>query len=74
MARVLWQSDHGRAWAILPAIGILVLVIVLCLQIFPLPSGWELIAPVLGLAVLAGGALFGRARGDRASAAFAAST
>jgi len=44
---------------------------VLVLQIFPIPSGWELIAPMLGLVVLACGAVFGRLRGHRAREAFA---
>jgi hypothetical protein len=67
---VLWRSERGRAWAILPMVGIVVLLIVLVLQLFPLPSGWELVAPVVGVAVLIGGALAGRARGNRAIAAF----
>jgi amino acid transporter len=68
-ARVLWRSDRGRAWAALPAAGIAVLLIVLALQVFPIPSGWELIAPVIGLSVLLGGGVFGRMRGGRAQEA-----
>jgi amino acid transporter len=67
---VLWRSERGRAWAILPLVGIVVLLIVLLLQLFPLPSGWELVAPVVGVVVLVGGALVGRARGNRAHATF----
>ena len=69
-AVVLWRQERGRAWVALPVIAIIVLLIVLGLQVFPLPSGWELIAPVLGLAVLAGGGIFGRMRGQRAQDAF----
>jgi amino acid transporter len=68
-ARVIWGFDRGRAWAALPVAGIVVLLIVLGLQIFPIPSGWELIAPVLGLSVLLGGGVFGRMRGGRAQEA-----
>ena len=52
--------------AALPVAGIAVLLIVLALQVFPIPSGWELIGPVVGLSVLLGGGLFGRLRGGRA--------
>lgn len=69
-ARVIWNSERGRYWAALPVIGIVALVVVLCLQIFPLPSGWELAAPLLGVAVLVGGGLFGRVRGARAASVF----
>ena len=69
-ARVLWRVQRDKIWAVLPVAGIIVLFIVLALQIFPLPSGWELIAPVLGLAVLAGGGIFGRTRGGRAQGSF----
>ncbi len=51
-------------------VGIIVLLIVLVLQLFPLPSGWELVAPVAGVAVLIGGELVGRIRGKRAVGAF----
>jgi hypothetical protein len=36
------------------------------LQLFPLPSGWELIAPVVALSALLAGAVVGRTRGHRA--------
>jgi len=45
-----------------------VLSIILALQVFPLATGWELIAPLLGLAVLLGGGVFGLLRGHRATA------
>ena len=73
-ARVLWRVQRDKIWAVLPVAGIIVLFIVLALQIFPLPSGWELIAPVLGLAVLAGGGIFGRTRGGRAQGSFSKGT
>jgi len=69
-ARVLWRTGADRIWSILPIGAIALLVFVLVLQVFPLPSGWELIAPALGLAVLAGGAIFGRLRGHRADGSF----
>lgn len=69
-ARVLWRAGSGRTWAALPVAAIVLLVVVLVLQIFPIPSGWELIAPTLGLVVLACGAVFGRLRGHRARDAF----
>ena len=65
---VLWRQHSGRAWALLPVTGILVLIIILALQVFPLATGWELIAPLLGLAVLLGGGIFGFLRGHRANA------
>lgn len=71
-AFVLWRSASGRLWALLPVLGILVLIGVLLLQVVPLPSGWELIAPAVGLIVLVGGGIFGRLRGDRADAGLAA--
>ena len=67
-AIVLWRQERGRAWALLPVTGILVLIIILALQVFPLATGWELIAPLLGLAVLLGGGIFGFLRGHRANA------
>ena len=67
-AIVLWRQESGRAWALLPVTGILVLIIILALQVFPLATGWELIAPLLGLAVLLGGGIFGFLRGHRANA------
>ena len=69
-ARVLWRVERDKVWAALPVAGIVVLAIVLALQIFPIPSGWELIAPTFGLAVLVGGGVFGRVRGGRAQGAF----
>lgn len=60
---VLWREEGARMWSVLPALGIVVLLIVLWLQLYPLPTGWELIAPALGLAVLAGGAIGGRLMG-----------
>jgi hypothetical protein len=51
-------------------VGIVVLLIVLALQLVPLPSGWELVAPVVGVAVLITGALFGLIRGKRAVGTF----
>lgn len=68
-ARVLWRAG-AQPWAFLPIAAIVLLMVVLVLQIFPIPSGWELIAPALGLAVLAGGAVFGRLRGHQARDAF----
>jgi hypothetical protein len=37
------------------------------MQLFPLPSGWELIAPVVALAALLAGGVVGRTRGQRAN-------
>lgn len=64
---VLWRGPTGRGWVVLPAVGVLILIAVIGLQLFPLPSGWELIAPVVAIAALVGGGIVGRTRGDRAS-------
>lgn len=55
--------------ALLPAVGVVILLGVIALQLFPVPSGWELIAPVAAILVLIGGGIFGRARGNRAAQA-----
>jgi hypothetical protein len=39
------------------------------LQVFPLPSGWELIAPTVAIVALIVGAVVGRKRGERAQEA-----
>lgn len=65
-AVVLWRSASARRWAFLPGLGVLLLLGVIALQLFPVPSGWELIAPGVALMVLFTGAVVGRARGDRA--------
>jgi amino acid transporter len=62
-AVVLWRGAH-RWLAFIPALGIAILVAVLVLQVFPLPSGWELIAPAIAVCALIGGAYVGRARGN----------
>jgi amino acid transporter len=69
---VLWRDSAERGWVLLPAAAIITLLIVLALQVFPIPSGWELIAPALGLASLAVGGALGRIRGNRAQAFFTA--
>jgi amino acid transporter len=68
-AFVLWRKSSTRLMALLPALGVVILLGVIVLQLFPVPSGWELIAPVVAVLVLIGGAVFGRARGDRAAEA-----
>lgn len=65
-AVVLWRDGRGRAWVVVPLIGIVILVGMIGLQLFPLPSGWELIAPVVAIAALVAGAVVGRTRGQRA--------
>ena len=70
-ARFLLRAGGRRAWAAVPAAGVALLACVLALQVFPLPSGWELVAPLLGLALLAGGAIVGRWRGPQAREVFA---
>jgi amino acid transporter len=67
---VLWRSPRRRAWSVIPALGVLALLAVIGLQLFPLPSGWELIAPTVAVVALVVGAVVGRARGDRASRAW----
>lgn len=66
---VLWRKPSGRLVALLPAVGVVILLGVIALQLFPVPSGWELIAPVAAILVLIGGGIFGRARGNRAAQA-----
>jgi len=65
----LWRKSSGRLVALLPALGVVILLGVIALQLFPVPSGWELIAPLAAVLVLVGGGIFGRARGDRAAQA-----
>lgn len=66
-AVVLWRKESGRLLAVIPMFGLVILVGVIGLQLFPLPSGWELIAPLVAVAVLLLGAIVGRARGERAA-------
>ena len=68
--KVLWSGSH-RWLALIPLVGIGILVTILVLQIFPLPSGWELIAPMVAIVSLIVGAAVGRKRGERAQEALA---
>jgi peptidoglycan/LPS O-acetylase OafA/YrhL len=66
--KVLWSGS--RRWlALIPMVGIGILVAIIVLQIFPLPSGWELIAPTVAIVALIVGAAVGRKRGERAQEA-----
>jgi amino acid transporter len=68
--RVLWAGS--RRWlAVIPALGIAILVAILVLQVFPLPSGWELIAPMVAIVALIVGAVVGRKRGEHAQESLA---
>ena len=66
-AVVLWRGGRGRGWAAVPAFGIVILIAMIGMQLFPLPSGWELIAPVVALAALLAGGVVGRTRGHHAN-------
>ena len=66
--KVLWSGSH-RWLAVIPIIGIVILAAILVLQVFPLPSGWELIAPIVAIVALILGAVVGRKRGERAQEA-----
>jgi amino acid transporter len=63
---VLWR-DGKKLLSAVPVFGIVILVSMFTLQVFPLPSGWELIAPVFAIVALVAGAVFGRLRGNRVS-------
>jgi hypothetical protein len=63
--KVLWSGSH-RWLAVIPIVGIGILIAIIVLQVFPLPSGWELIAPTVAIAALVLGAVVGRRRGERA--------
>ncbi len=66
---VLWRDARGRRWAWVPGLGVLFLIGLIVLQLFPIPSGWELIAPVVAVLIFIVGAGVGRSRGRRAAAA-----
>ena len=68
--KVLWSGSH-RWLALIPLVGIGILAMILVLQVFPLPSGWELIAPMVAIVSLIVGAAVGRKRGERAQEALA---
>lgn len=47
---VLWRrGGRGRLGSLVPAAGIAIVIAVLYFSLFPLPSGWELVAPVAGV-------------------------
>lgn len=67
---VLWR-DGKKALAAIPLWGIAILAAVFVLQVFPLPSGWELIAPIFAISALIIAAVFGRLVGNRAKESLA---
>ena len=49
-AVVLWRrGGRARLGALVPIAGVVIVLVVLYFSLFPLPSGWELVAPVAGV-------------------------
>lgn len=63
--------EGKKVLAAIPLLGIAVLATVFLLQLFPVPSGWELIAPVFAIVALVAGAVVGRLRGNWATKSLA---
>lgn len=67
-AVVLWR--HGgrtRLASGVPAVGLVIVLIVLCFSLFPLPTGWELFAPLAGVLSVIAGAIAGSVLSGRAA-------
>ena len=73
-AVVMWRrGGRVRVASVIPMIGVLIVLIVLYFSLFPLPTGWELVAPVAGVTTViimagVGLAISGRATPQRADA------
>jgi amino acid transporter len=62
---VLWRTRH-RGWAGLTAAGVVVVIGVIAMTTFPLPTGVDRFVPVVALAALAVSVVIGLAKGRRA--------
>ena len=52
-AVVLWRrGGRDRLAGLIPALGVVIVVAVLYFSLFPLPSGWELVAPLAGVSTV----------------------
>ena len=72
-AVILWRRGGRARWAsIIPALGVIIVLIVLYFSLFPLPSGWELVAPVAGVVTVIVMAIVGLVVSGRAAARTAA--
>lgn len=73
-AVVMWRRGGRVRWgSVIPTVGVVIVIIVLYFSLFPLPTGWELVAPLAGVITvlvmaLAGVVLSGRAARRRADA------
>lgn len=72
---VLWRrGGRSRAAGLVPAAGVVCVLVVLYFSLFPLPTGWELVAPVAGVLTVVAGAVFGWVLSARAARRRAASS
>ncbi len=62
---VLWNSRR-RGWACLTGVGVLIVIAVIAITTFPLPTGISMLIPVFALAALGVSVLMGLTKGRRA--------
>ena len=74
-AVVLWRKGgRARLGSLIPLAGVVIVLIVFYFSLFPLPSGWELVAPVAGVTTVVVMAVAGLTLSGRAAARTAASS
>jgi hypothetical protein len=74
-AVVLWRKGgRARLGALIPLAGVVIVLVVLYFSLFPLPTGWELVAPVAGVTTVIVMAVVGVTVSGRAEARKAASS
>lgn len=74
-AVVLWRNGgRARLGALIPVAGVVIVVIVMYFSLFPLPTGWELVAPVAGVTTILAMTAVGFTVSGRAAARTAASS
>jgi amino acid transporter len=74
-AIVLWRKGgRARLGALIPLAGVVIVLAVLYFSLFPLPTGWELVAPVAGVTTVIVMAVVGVTVSGRAEARKAASS
>ena len=73
-AVVLWRKGgRARLGALVPVAGVVIVIVVMYFSLFPLPSGWELVAPLAGVATVVVMAVVGLVVSGRAAERTAAS-
>jgi len=74
-AAVMWaRGGRVRLASIVPMFGVVIVLIVMYFSLFPLPSGWELVAPLAGVTTVLAMVVVGLAVSGRAAARTAASS